>query len=111
MVMKTAATLEPVTRTIAAGEFKAKCLQLMDEVNAGKLTLVITKHGRPVSHLVQPPQESKPFRSIVGRTPGVDAPNRKGLAKLKDEWTADWDESTKHLASLLKAKSKKSRRA
>lgn len=36
------------TRTIKASEFKAKCLKLMDEVNAGGDTLLVTKNGKPV---------------------------------------------------------------
>ena len=39
-------------RTIAAGEFKNRCLALMDEVNETGEEIVITKHGRPVSRLV-----------------------------------------------------------
>ena len=35
--------------TIAAGEFKAKCLKLMDEVAEKRKTLVITKRGKPVA--------------------------------------------------------------
>ncbi len=38
--------------TIAAGEFKAKCLKLMDEVARTRETLVITKHGKPVVHVI-----------------------------------------------------------
>ena len=68
MVMKPA-TME--TRTITAAEFKAKCLQLMDEVNSSKLTLVVTKRGKPVAQMSAPEAEAKPFRSILGRTPGV----------------------------------------
>jgi prevent-host-death family protein len=37
-------------RTIGATEFKAKCLQLLDEVDAEGIT--ITKHGKPVARLV-----------------------------------------------------------
>lgn len=40
------------SRQIAAGEFKARCLQLMDEVKRSGIELVITKHGRPVAKLV-----------------------------------------------------------
>lgn len=40
------------TRTISAGEFKAKCLRLMDEVNETGIPIVITKRGKPVSRLV-----------------------------------------------------------
>ncbi|MCY4367938.1 MAG: type II toxin-antitoxin system Phd/YefM family antitoxin, partial [bacterium] len=39
-------------RTIPAGEFKAKCLKLMDEVNETGVPIIITKRGRPVSRLV-----------------------------------------------------------
>ena len=39
-------------KTIAAGEFKAKCLHLLDEVAAHRTPLVITKRGKPVAKLV-----------------------------------------------------------
>jgi prevent-host-death family protein len=39
-------------KTIAAGEFKANCLALMDEVQSKRETLVITKRGKPVAKLV-----------------------------------------------------------
>ena len=35
-----------------AGEFKTHCLRVMDEVSATRQTLTITKHGKPVAHLV-----------------------------------------------------------
>jgi prevent-host-death family protein len=38
-------------RTIPAGEFKAKCLALMDEVCASGETILITKRGKPVAQL------------------------------------------------------------
>jgi prevent-host-death family protein len=45
--------MEP--RTIAAGEFKAKCLALMDEVRDKRTPVVITKNGKPVAKLVPVP--------------------------------------------------------
>ncbi len=39
-------------KRLAAGAFKAKCLAIMDEVQAKKETVVITKHGKPVAKLV-----------------------------------------------------------
>ena len=39
-------------KTIAAGAFKAKCLAIMDEVEARKTKFVITKNGKPVAQLV-----------------------------------------------------------
>jgi prevent-host-death family protein len=62
---------DPHIRIIPAGEFKAKCLQLMDEVNEKNLTLIITKRGKPVSQVTAPTAEEKPFRSIVGRSPDI----------------------------------------
>jgi len=39
-------------RTIAAGTFKAKCLAIMDEVQAKREPVLITKNGKPVARLV-----------------------------------------------------------
>ncbi len=73
MVMKpsTALDMTPETRTISAAEFKAKCLQLMDEVCDHKLRLVITKRGKPVAEVSAPKEEAKPFRPLWGRSPNV----------------------------------------
>ena len=38
-------------RVIKAGEFKAKCLELMDSVARSGGVIVITKRGRPVAQL------------------------------------------------------------
>ena len=35
-----------------AGEFKAKCLAVMDEVQAKRTTVIITKNGKPVAKLI-----------------------------------------------------------
>ena len=37
---------------ISAGNFKARCLQLMDDVQSSRKELVITKRGVPVAKLV-----------------------------------------------------------
>jgi len=37
---------------MAAGVFKANCLAVMDEVQSKRVTVVITKHGKPVAKLV-----------------------------------------------------------
>jgi prevent-host-death family protein len=38
-------------KTIAAGEFKAKCLALLDEVAETGQEIVVTKRGKPVARL------------------------------------------------------------
>lgn len=51
-------------RVVPAGEFKTKCLQLMDEVDQTGETILITKRGRPVSILMPVTSEAP---GICGR--------------------------------------------
>jgi len=44
-------------KAMAAGLFKAQCLSVMDEVQAKRETVVITKHGKPVAKLVPADKE------------------------------------------------------
>lgn len=46
-------------RTMAAGEFKAKCLAVMAEVKATGQPVLITKRGRPLARVL-PLQEQTP---------------------------------------------------
>jgi prevent-host-death family protein len=56
-------------RQIPAGEFKAKCLGLIDEVNETGKEIVITKRGKPKAKLIpfRPPKKD----SFFGRLKGV----------------------------------------
>jgi len=45
-------------KTIPAGQFKARCLKVMDEVQSTREPVLITKKGRPVAKLV--PADGKP---------------------------------------------------
>lgn len=45
-------TMKRVKRTIAAGEFKAKCLALLDDVCQTGQPLIVTKRGKPVVEVV-----------------------------------------------------------
>lgn len=53
-------------KTIGAGDFKAKCLQLLDEVAVRREPLVITKRGKPVAKLVPIPPELPLFGAMAG---------------------------------------------
>jgi prevent-host-death family protein len=48
-------TMKVKERLIPAGEFKAKCLALFDEVEHSGRTIVVTKRGRPVARIVPLP--------------------------------------------------------
>ncbi len=60
-------------QTMAAGEFKAKCLGLIDEVKVTGKTVIITKRGKPMARLLpfeeQTPQENS--ESIFGFMRGM----------------------------------------
>ncbi len=70
--------------TVAASEFKAKCLRLLDEIAAEGGSLTITKHGRPIARVVPIAKPSNRLRgswkSIV-RLHGDAAHIR-----VSDEW-------------------------
>ena len=55
-------------KTIAAAEFKARCLRVMDHVHNSRQPVIITKRGRPIAKLV-PADEgpSKVFDSMKGK--------------------------------------------
>jgi prevent-host-death family protein len=99
MVMK--ASTQPEVRTIAAGEFKAKCLKLMDEARITQRPLTVTKRGKVVGKFVPEPPEQKPFRSLFGRTPDIRIPSEAEWRKLKDEWADEWERSTENFAREL----------
>lgn len=46
-------------RRVAAGEFKAKCLQILDRVRETREPVVVTKRGQPVARLVPIEDESR----------------------------------------------------
>lgn len=55
-------------KTMAAGAFKAKCLAVMDEVKAKRVTVVITKRGKPVAKLVPvEPKQDEIFGFYKGK--------------------------------------------
>lgn len=55
---------------IGAGEFKAKCLQILDDIAEKRGTLVITKHGKPVARLVPVEPEQQLFGALKGSVVG-----------------------------------------
>jgi prevent-host-death family protein len=71
--------------TIPAGEFKAKCLKLLDKVAEDRQPLVITKHGRPVAEVVPIRSEQ---RDIVGSMKGSVTILGDIISPLDVEWDA-----------------------
>jgi prevent-host-death family protein len=48
-------------KTMPAGEFKARCLKVMDDVQSTREAVIITKKGRPVAKLVPAEDASHDF--------------------------------------------------
>lgn len=71
--------------TIPAGEFKARCLQLLDAVAAGGEPLTITKRGRPVARLVPLPAAAALFGALAGSV----RDQQDLAAPVGEDWEAD----------------------
>jgi prevent-host-death family protein len=72
-------------RSIPAGEFKAKCLGLLDEVARKRKPVLITKRGKPIAKLV--PVDARP-RELVGYMKGTIKYMGDVVSPLEVEWEA-----------------------
>jgi prevent-host-death family protein len=54
-------------KTMAAGKFKAQCLQVMEKVRRTRTPVVITKRGKPVAKLVPVEPEGDVFGCMAGK--------------------------------------------
>ncbi len=58
-------------RTITATEFKATCLDLLDQVASGKITrLTVTKRGKPVAVVTAPRPAASEIEALFGMMEG-----------------------------------------
>ena len=73
-------------KQIAAGEFKAKCLQIMDEVQQTHAPIIISKRGVPIVKLV--PVENEPI-DVFGMLKGSVTINEDIIASIEERWEAD----------------------
>lgn len=55
-------------KKIAAAEFKAQCLRVMEQVRTTREPVLITKRGRPLARLVPAEEDADDF---IGRLEGV----------------------------------------
>ncbi len=75
-------------RTIPAGEFKAKCLKLLDEVAETREPLVITKFGKPVARLVPIVPVAQPHEGLRGALRGSVLWEGDIISPIDVEWDA-----------------------
>lgn len=71
------------TDTMNASDFKTRCLDLLDQVNDGRIgRLVITKRGRPVAVLSPPTVTEAAIRGFLATMRGtVDLPEGVDLTE------------------------------
>ena len=73
---------------VAAAEFKANCLRLMDKVARERRPIIITKRGKPVAKLV-PVEEQEPI-GLFGRMAGTIKIVGDIISPIEDAgWTGD----------------------
>jgi prevent-host-death family protein len=84
---------------IPASEFKAKCLELMEQVSRTRRTIVITKRGKPVAKLV-PPDEPVPRAPFFGYMAGKGKINGDIVDRPRIEWSALSGDEDKLYAGL-----------
>ena len=73
------------TSSVPAGEFKAECLRLLDNVALSRQPLIITKRGKPVAKLVPIAQPPLLFGALSGTVV------RQGdlLSPIAEPWDAE----------------------
>ena len=76
-------------RQVQAGEFKAICLKLIDQVKETGAEIIIIKRNRPVAKLTPVGEGLRPF---VGRSRGVISATCDDLiAPMGEDWEVDGD--------------------
>jgi prevent-host-death family protein len=75
-----------VNMEIAAGQFKAQCLKLMDEVQNRREEIIITKHGKPIAKLV--PFEEAPV-SVLGFLRNTVLTSGDIVSPIDETWEVD----------------------
>jgi prevent-host-death family protein len=94
-------------REVKAGEFKAKCLKLLDEVAETGEGLIVTKRGKPVARLLpvySPPNQV--FGALKDITQIVDSNDDLNSALDEAELRA-WEESLERKAVSIEKAFKK----
>lgn len=57
-----------IMEDVSAADFKAHCLDLMDQVKLKKMEIVVTKYGKPVAKMVPLNDEAPELFGFLGRS-------------------------------------------
>lgn len=78
-----------MAKRVAAAEFKAKCLDLMDHVRETGTEYIVTKHGTPVAKLVQ--YRAPKSRGLFGSMTGTVLNYERPFDPIEGEYDIDHD--------------------
>ena len=78
---------------VGAAEFKANCLRLMDEVQAGGEPITVTKRGKPVATVtaVSEPVSKPGVRNLLGSMKGQVTVLGDDIGPVDPDWEAKWE--------------------
>lgn len=74
---------------IAAGEFKSKCLGIMEDIHETGLPVVITKRGVPMVKIIPYTSKQKPKKSLFGAMKDTLIINGNIIKPIGEQWEAD----------------------
>lgn len=76
---------QPHTHTVGVAEFKARCLELLDNVGTRGDELIVTKRGTPIAKVVPIRSDARP---LIGRWAG----RGKIIGDIVSvNWADDWE--------------------
>ncbi|HLF66626.1 MAG TPA: type II toxin-antitoxin system Phd/YefM family antitoxin [Gammaproteobacteria bacterium] len=78
--------------TIAAGEFKAKCLKVIDKVHDSGEPFVITKHGVPFAKLIPYSEDNYSRKQYYGCLSDTISVQGDIIAPIDEPWNAESNE-------------------
>jgi len=75
-----------MTEKMPAGEFKAKCLKVLDDVQRQRKQVIVTKRGKPVAKLVPVNDQ---LESLIGSMRGTMEILGDIVSPIDVEWEVD----------------------
>ena len=74
-------------RTVMASRFKAECLAILDQVERMRISVTVTKHGRPVARLV-PLDDAESASATMGSVHLI-AEDDEAYYSTGEDWDAE----------------------
>lgn len=78
--------MKSIPQKIPAGQFKAKCLHIMDDVYDKHISIIITKHGKPIAKLVPIDETPTDFFGCLKNTVII---KKNIIAPIDTQWDAE----------------------